>query len=113
MNDIIDIENEKIVLQAKEMIDDTLPPDKMRAEIDEKEMMKAQEKSLMDKLNKISQKMEEEEEDPFLNDSVPSNNEEKIEEVKKEEDPFLKEEKIEETPKKKLPKFLQKKKVME
>lgn len=99
--------------QAKEMIDDTLPPDKMRAEIDEKEMMKAQEKSLMDKLNKINQKMEEDEEDPFLNDSIPSNSEEKIEEVKNEEDPFLKVEKEEETPKKKLPKFLQKKKVIE
>lgn len=79
--------------QASEMIDETLPPDKIRSEIDEKEIVKAQEQSLLERLQKVQKNIEEDEEkqsqeDPFFDDApqaIPT--EEEVDVI--EEDPFL------------------------
>jgi replicative DNA helicase len=79
--------------QASEMIDETLPPDKIRSEIDEKEIVKAQEQSLLERLQRVQQNIEEDEEkqsqeDPFFDDApqaIPT--EEEVDVI--EEDPFL------------------------
>lgn len=79
--------------QASEMIDETLPPDKIRSEIDEKEIVKAQEQSLLERLQRVQKNIEEDEEkqsqeDPFFDDApqvIPT-----VEEIAViEEDPFL------------------------
>lgn len=79
--------------QASEMIDETLPPDKIRSEIDEKEIVKAQEQSLLERLERVQKNIEEDEEkqsqeDPFFDDApqaIPT--EEEVDVI--EEDPFL------------------------
>ena len=47
--------------QANEMIDETLPPDKIRTDIDQRELAMAQEQGLMERLKKVQEKMKEEE----------------------------------------------------
>lgn len=79
--------------QASEMIDETLPPDKIRSEIDEKEIVKAQEQSLLERLQKVQKNIEEDEEkqsqeDPFFDDAPQAiTTEEEVDVI--EEDPFL------------------------
>lgn len=59
--------------QANEMIDETLPPDKIRTDIDQRELAMAQEQGLMERLKKVQEKMKEEEKkaqkDPYFDDA--------------------------------------------
>ena len=64
--------------QAIEICDDTLPPEKMKSEIDRQELAKAQEQGLMERLKKVQEKMKEEEtqNDTFLKDAPKEENKE-------------------------------------
>lgn len=79
--------------QASKMIDETLPPDKMISEIDESKLIKAQEQGLLERLKKVQEKInnEEDQKDVFLDDA-PENSiktEEKKEGISEQKDVFL------------------------
>lgn len=71
--------------QASKMIDETLPPDKMITEIDEKKLIKAQEQGLLERLKKVQENIKKEEDDTFFKEAPTESNTKEIKEEKKEE----------------------------